>query len=94
MDLLIVAPAFPENEQDDTCMPLVQGGETFVPKIPSMRVVDMAEAVGPGVGRRVVGIRPGEKLHEVLLTEDEARTFWFRARTKYDLRNICIDISI
>ena len=54
-------------------MSLVYGGETFVPKIPSMRVVDMAEAVGPGVGRRVVGIRPGEKLHEVLLTEDEAR---------------------
>jgi len=56
-----------------SCMPLVQGGETFVPKIPSMRVVDMAEAIGPDVDRQVVGIRPGEKLHEVLLTEDEAR---------------------
>jgi UDP-N-acetylglucosamine 4,6-dehydratase len=49
------------------------GGEVFVPKIPSMRVVDLAEAMAPGVPRKVVGIRPGEKLHEVLLTEDEAR---------------------
>jgi UDP-N-acetylglucosamine 4,6-dehydratase len=49
------------------------GGEVFVPKIPSMRVVDLAEAVVPGVPYDVVGIRPGEKLHEVLLTEDEAR---------------------
>ncbi len=56
-----------------SCLPLVQGGETFVPKIPSMRVVDIAEALAPGVERQVVGIRPGEKLHEVLVTEDEAR---------------------
>jgi UDP-N-acetylglucosamine 4,6-dehydratase len=49
------------------------GGEIFVPKIPSMRVVDIAEALAPGAERRIVGIRPGEKLHEVLLTEDEAR---------------------
>ena len=53
--------------------PLVQGGEIFVPKIPSMRVIDMAEAIAPDAELRVVGIRPGEKLHEVLLTEDEAR---------------------
>jgi UDP-N-acetylglucosamine 4,6-dehydratase len=38
-----------------------------------MRVTDVAEAVAPGAERRIVGIRPGEKLHEVLLTEDEAR---------------------
>ena len=56
-----------------SCISLVRGGETFVPKIPSMRVVDIAEALAPGVERRVVGIRPGEKLHEVLVTEDEAR---------------------
>ncbi|MFT4034764.1 MAG: UDP-N-acetylglucosamine 4,6-dehydratase (inverting) [Patulibacter sp.] len=52
---------------------LVRGGETFVPKIPSMRVTDIAEALAPHAAREVVGIRPGEKLHEVLLTEDEAR---------------------
>jgi UDP-N-acetylglucosamine 4,6-dehydratase len=49
------------------------GGEVFVPKTPSMRVVDLAEALAPGAERRIIGIRPGEKLHEVLLTEDEAR---------------------
>ena len=54
-------------------MPLVQGGEMFVPKIPSMRIVDLASTLAPDAQRRVTGIRPGEKLHEVLLTEDEAR---------------------
>jgi UDP-N-acetylglucosamine 4,6-dehydratase/5-epimerase len=48
------------------------GGETFVPRIPSMRIVDMAEALAPGVPQRVIGLRPGEKLHEVLITEDES----------------------
>ena len=55
------------------CLPLMQGGEMFVPKIPSMRIVDLAEALAPDAEREIVGIRPGEKLHEVLLTEDEAR---------------------
>jgi UDP-N-acetylglucosamine 4,6-dehydratase len=54
-------------------LPLVQGGETFVPKIPSMRIPDMARALAPDAEHRIVGIRPGEKLHEVLVTEDEAR---------------------
>ena len=49
------------------------GGEVFVPKIPSMRVTDIAEALAPDAEQRIIGIRPGEKLHEVLLTEDEAR---------------------
>ena len=49
------------------------GGEVFIPKIPSMRVVDLAEAMAPGVPRDVIGIRPGEKLHELLLTSDESR---------------------
>ena len=49
------------------------GGEIFVPRIPSMRVTDVAAALAPDAERRVIGIRPGEKLHEVLLTEDEAR---------------------
>lgn len=52
---------------------MMEGGEVYVPKIPSMRVVDIAEAIAPDVPRRITGIRPGEKLHEVLLTEDEAR---------------------
>jgi UDP-N-acetylglucosamine 4,6-dehydratase len=55
------------------CLGEMHGGETFVPKIPSMRVVDMAEALAPDCELRIIGIRPGEKLHEVLLTEDESR---------------------
>ncbi len=50
-----------------------RGGEIFIPKIPSMKVVDLAEAMAPGCPRKVVGIRPGEKLHEILLTADESR---------------------
>ncbi len=49
------------------------GGEVFVPRIPSMRLVDLAEAIAPGCAIREIGIRPGEKLHEVLVSEDEAR---------------------
>ena len=56
-----------------TSMDLVRGGETFVPKIPSMRIVDLARALAPDAEMRTIGIRPGEKLHEVLVTEDEAR---------------------
>jgi UDP-N-acetylglucosamine 4,6-dehydratase/5-epimerase len=52
---------------------LMQGGEIFVPKIPTMRVVDLAGALLPGFKPHVVGIRPGEKLHECLITQDEAR---------------------
>jgi UDP-N-acetylglucosamine 4,6-dehydratase/5-epimerase len=55
------------------CLDRMGGGEVYVPKIPSMRVTDIAEALAPDAERRVIGIRPGEKLHEVLLTEDESR---------------------
>jgi UDP-N-acetylglucosamine 4,6-dehydratase len=51
----------------------MEGGEIFIPKIPSMTITDLAEAIAPGVPRELVGIRPGEKLHELLLTGDEAR---------------------
>lgn len=49
------------------------GGEIFIPKIPSMRVVDLAQAMAPGMPLEFIGIRPGEKLHEVLVTADESR---------------------
>src|SRR3990167_5865198 len=49
------------------------GGEIFVPKIPSMKLVDLFDAVVPQYKRKVIGIRPGEKMHETLLTEDESR---------------------
>lgn len=51
----------------------MHGGEIFVPKIPSMRLMDLAEAIAPGCEIETIGIRPGEKLHEVLVSEDEAR---------------------
>ena len=56
------------------CLEEMHGGEVFVPKIPSMKVVDLARVVAPEAKINVIGIRPGEKLHEVLISEDEART--------------------
>ncbi len=56
------------------CIEQMQGGEVFVPKIPSMTISDLARAVAPKAEIEVTGIRPGEKLHEVLISEDEART--------------------
>ena len=55
------------------CIGLMQGGEIFIPKIPSVRIVDLARAVAPEAKFEFVGIRPGEKIHEALLSEDEAR---------------------
>lgn len=55
------------------CIEQMQGGEVFVPKIPSMKVVDLAKAIAPKAKVNVIGIRPGEKMHEVLISEDEAR---------------------
>jgi len=52
---------------------LMKGGEIFVPKIPSMKIVDLAKMIAPGISHETVGIRPGEKLHEVMITEDDAR---------------------
>jgi UDP-N-acetylglucosamine 4,6-dehydratase/5-epimerase len=56
------------------CIEQMRGGEVFVPKIPSMKVIDLATAVAPECHVEVIGIRPGEKLHEVLISDDEART--------------------
>ena len=51
----------------------MQGGEVFVPKIPSMNIMDLVEAIAPNCEVEEIGIRPGEKLHEVLISEDESR---------------------
>ncbi|CAM3514008.1 UDP-N-acetylglucosamine 4,6-dehydratase (inverting) [Hydrogenibacillus schlegelii] len=51
----------------------MHGGEIFVPKIPSMRVVDLAKAICPECEQEIIGIRPGEKIHEVLIPDDDAR---------------------
>ena len=55
------------------CLDKMKGGEIFIPKIPSMKVVDLAEVIAPKSEKKVTGIRPGEKLNEILLTEEEAR---------------------
>ncbi|NOS67206.1 MAG: UDP-N-acetylglucosamine 4,6-dehydratase (inverting) [Candidatus Peribacteraceae bacterium] len=55
------------------CLSEMHGGEVFIPKIPSARLTDLADVLAPGCKRVVTGIRPGEKLHECLLSTDEAR---------------------
>ena len=56
-----------------SCLERMCGGEIFVPKIPSLRVVDLARAIAPERPVKIVGIRPGEKLHESMITVDDAR---------------------
>ena len=55
------------------CLERMRGGEIFIPKIPSMNILDLTHAVCPDCRTEQVGIRPGEKLHEVLLPEEDAR---------------------
>jgi UDP-N-acetylglucosamine 4,6-dehydratase len=55
------------------CMERMVGGELFIPKIPSMSIMDLAKAIGPECRIEIVGIRPGEKLHEVMISADDAR---------------------
>jgi UDP-N-acetylglucosamine 4,6-dehydratase len=50
----------------------MQGGEIFVPKIPSMKIVDMAKAIAPNLPHKIIGIRPGEKLHEIMCPADDS----------------------
>lgn len=52
---------------------IMKGGEIFIPRIPSVKVTDIADVMAPKARRRIIGIRPGEKLHEVLVTGEEAR---------------------
>ncbi|MCD6579025.1 UDP-N-acetylglucosamine 4,6-dehydratase (inverting) [bacterium] len=55
------------------CIEKMKGGEIFVPKIPSMKIIDLAQAIAPRSKIKITGIRPGEKIDEVLLTGEEAR---------------------
>jgi UDP-N-acetylglucosamine 4,6-dehydratase len=54
------------------CIDKMHGGEVFVPKLPSMKVVDMAKVIAPDTEVKIIGMRPGEKLHEIMLTSEEA----------------------
>ena len=68
---------------------LMEGGEIFVPKIPSMKITDLADVIAPECKKHFIGIRPGEKLHEVLIPHDEMRkTHEFK-----DMFVICPDIE-
>ena len=51
----------------------MKGGEVFIPKMPSFKVTDLANAIAPKAKKKIVGIRPGEKLHEDLITSHEVR---------------------
>lgn len=52
---------------------VMQGGELFVKKIPSMRIMDLAKAIAPDLATHIIGIRPGEKIHEQMISEEDAR---------------------
>lgn len=54
------------------CIDRMSGGEIFIPKIPTMKIMDIADAIAPEAKRKIIGIRPGEKINEVLLTSEEA----------------------
>lgn len=56
-----------------SCFNDMRGGEIFVPRIPSMKIVDLAEAIAPGLPLEIMGIRPGEKLHELMISVEDAR---------------------
>ncbi len=88
------------------CIDQMTGGELFVPKIPSVRIVDLARVIAPECNQEVVGIRPGEKLHETLISEDDARltvelddryvilpihSYWNSENSKADLGQPCPD---
>ncbi|MBL8642586.1 MAG: UDP-N-acetylglucosamine 4,6-dehydratase (inverting) [Rhodospirillaceae bacterium] len=82
-----------------TCFKRMRGGEIFVPKLPSIRIPDLAKAMAPNLPTRIVGIRPGEKLHEVMCPGDDSHltlefenhfvirpsiTFWGKERPEYE----------
>ena len=56
-----------------SCMETMVGGELFVPKLPSMNIIDLAKIIAPECPTEIIGIRPGEKLHEVMIPKDDAR---------------------
>lgn len=64
------------------CLAIMQGGEIFIPKVPSMKIFDLAQTIAPKCRYKFVGIRPGEKLHEILVPEDESHNT-FEAKDKY-----------
>ncbi len=64
----------------------MQGGELYVPRIPSMKIVDLAQAIAPGAKMHEVGLRPGEKLHEEMISAEEGRRTLLLSDTRYVLQ--------
>jgi len=54
------------------CLEIAKGGEIFIPKLPSIRIIDLAKVIAPGAKHKIIGLRPAEKLHEILISEDES----------------------
>ena len=76
----------------------MQGGEIFIPKIPSIRLVDLAKSMAPNLPTEIIGIRPGEKLHEVMCPKDDSHlTLEFSdhyiIKPSFSFNDICIDYS-
>ena len=59
-----------------SCLNRMTGGELFIPKIPSMKIMDLAAAIAPKAKVKIVGIRPGEKLHELMISADDSRNLF------------------
>lgn len=57
-----------------SCLNIMQGGEIFIPKIPSMKIIDFVNFLCPKINKKIIGVRPGEKLHETLISIDDARS--------------------
>lgn len=57
-----------------SCLEIMHGGEIFVPKIPSMKIIDIAHAMAPNKRHKIIGLRPGEKIHEIMITENDAHS--------------------
>ena len=73
-------------------LPVMQGGELFVPKIPSMKIVDLAKTIAPEASCRIIGIRPGEKLHECLITKEEGRLA-YELKDRYVILSPSLDVQ-
>ena len=72
---------------------IMQGGELFVKKVPSMKVTDLARTIAPALSLKNVGIRPGEKIHEVMITKEDAKNTvefdeYFVVKPPFDLKNL------
>ena len=74
-----------------------KGGEIFVPKIPSYKILDLAEAIGPSCDKKIIGVRPGEKIHEELITHADAPNtidignYYLILPTEKNLRNLYLN---